>query len=113
MKCYQVGGLLLNRCVGGGGSPRPKGKKGIDERIDATYEIDENSKTRTSTENSQLNQLYEEDLGGEYGSHEAHHLLHTYFTNRQVDKTWAIFFKQILGCFHRSRKTAEGQDSVS
>ena len=82
-------------CVGGGGSPRPKGKKGIDQRIDATYEIDENSKTRTSTENSQLNKLYEEDLGGEYGSHEAHHLLHTYFTNRQVDKTWAIFFKQI------------------
>jgi len=82
-------------CVGGGGSPRPKGKKGIEERLDATYEIDENSKTRTSTENSQLNQLYEEDLEGEYGSHPAHELLHTHFTNRQVDKTWGIFFKQI------------------
>ena len=46
-------------------------------------------------EKKKIIKLYEEDLGGEYGSHEAHHLLHTYFTNRQVDKTWAIFFKQI------------------
>ena len=27
--------------------------------------------------------------------------------------TAAIFFKQILGCFHRSRETAEGQESES
>ena len=82
-------------CVMGGGSPKAKGKKGAEQRIDATYSIDENSKKRVPQDNDQLNKLYEESFDGEYGSHNAHELLHTYYTNRKVYKTWGLNFKQI------------------
>ena len=81
-------------CVGGGGSPKAK-KDGLQKRIDATYQIDKMCAHRTCQDNSQLNKLYQEDIGGKFGSHEAHELLHTYYTNRKVDKTWGLFFKQV------------------
>ena len=82
-------------CAMGGGSPKAKGKKGVDQRLDATYSIDDNIEKRTSQDNEQLNKLYEESFEGEYGSHYAHELLHTYYTNRKVEKTWGINFKQV------------------
>ena len=82
-------------CVVGGGSPKPKGKKVIEKRLDATYSIDQSLKKRTSQDNEQLQNLYKESYEGEFGSHSAHENLHTYYTNRRIDKTWGINFKQI------------------
>ena len=82
-------------CAMGGGSPKAKGKKGVEQRLDATYSIDDNIEKRVPQDNEQLNKLYEESFDGEYGSHYAHELLHTYYTNRKIDKTWGINFKQV------------------
>jgi len=82
-------------CAMGGGSPKAKGKKGVDTRLDATYKLDESLPKRVPQDNEQLNKLYEESFEGEYGSHPAHELLHTYYTNRKIDKTWGINFKQV------------------
>ena len=82
-------------CAMGGGSPKAKGKKGVEQRLDATYELDESLQKRVSQDNEQLNKLYDEDFDGEYGSHNAHELLHTYYTNRKIEKTWGINFKQV------------------
>ena len=82
-------------CVVGGGSPKPKGKKGIEHRLDAVYQIDESLPARTSQDNKQLQALYNESFDGEFGGHVAHELLHTYHTNRKIDKTWGINFKQV------------------
>ena len=82
-------------CVMGGGSPKAKGKKGVEQRLDATYSIDDNLEKRVPQDNDQLNKLYEESFDGEFGSHYAHELLHTYYTNRKVEKTWGINFKQV------------------
>ena len=82
-------------CAMGGGSPKAKGKKGVEQRLDATYSIDDNIEKRVPQDNDQLNELYEESFDGEYGSHYAHELLHTYYTNRRIEKTWGITFKQV------------------
>ena len=82
-------------CVVGGGSPKAKGKKGVQQRLDATYKIDESLPGRTPQDNKQLQALYNESFDGEFGSHYAHELLHTYHTNRKVEKTWGISFKQV------------------
>ena len=82
-------------CVVGGGSPKAKGKKGIEKRLDAIYKLDESLPERTAQDNKQLQALYNESFDGEFGSHYAHELLHTYHTNRKIDKTWGINFKQV------------------
>ena len=82
-------------CVMGGGSPKAKGKKGIDQRLNATYRLDESLPARVSQDNKQLQALYNESFDGEFGSHYAYELLHTYHTNRKIDKTWGITFKQV------------------
>ena len=69
-------------CVGGGGSPKAKTKKTMEKRLDATYSIDRKSKHRTPQDNEQLCQLYKDSIGGKFGSHKAHELLHTHFTAR-------------------------------
>jgi len=82
-------------CAMGGGSPRAKGQKGIDKRLDATYKLDDSLPLRTSQDNKQLQALYNESFDGEFGSHYAHELFHTYHTSRKIEKTWGITFKQI------------------
>jgi len=82
-------------CAMGGGSPRAKGKKGIAQRLDATYRLDDSLPKRTSQDNEQIQSLYNESFDGEFGSHYAHELLHTYHTSRKIEKTWGITFKQI------------------
>ena len=82
-------------CVVGGCSPKAKGKKGIEKRLDAIYKLDESLPERTTQDNKQLQALYNESFDGEFGSHYAHELLHTYHTNRKIDKTWGINFKQV------------------
>ena len=73
-------------CVIGGGSPRARTNQAIEKRLNATYTIDDKSSKKTAQDNEQLNALYEETFGGIYGSHYAHELLHTYYTNRKVEK---------------------------
>ena len=70
-------------CVAGGGSPKAKTKKILQKRIDATYQIDKTSKAHTSQDNEELNKLYNDYLGGKFGSHEAHELLHTHYNARK------------------------------
>ena len=82
-------------CAMGGGSPRAKGQKGIEQRLDATYRLDESLPQKISQNNKQLQDLYNESFEGEFGSHYAHELLHTYYTSRKIEKTWGITFKQI------------------
>ena len=82
-------------CAMGGGSPTAKGKKAEQKRLDATYKLDESLPGRISQDNKQLQTLYNESFDGEFGSHYAHELLHTYHTNRKIDKTWGINFKQV------------------
>ena len=82
-------------CAMGGGSPRAKGAKGVQQRLDATYRLDDSLPLRTSQDNKQLQALYNESFDGEFGSHYAHELFHTYHTSRKIEKTWGITFKQI------------------
>ncbi len=82
-------------CVVGGGSPKAKTNAAINKRLNATYTIDDQTTKKVAQENEQLNTLYEETFGGTYDSHYAHELLHTYYTDRKIVKTWGISFKQI------------------
>ena len=82
-------------CVIGGGSPKAKTNTNINKRLNATYSIDKKSTLKNAQDNEQLNLLYNESFDGIYGSKYAHELLHTYYTNRKVDKTWGINFKSI------------------
>ena len=82
-------------CVIGGGSPQAKTNTVIEKRLNATYSIDKNSVKRVSQDNEQLNSLYKESFDGTYGGEYAKELLHTYYTDRKVDKTWGINFKLI------------------
>ena len=82
-------------CVIGGGSPKAKTNTNINKRLNATYLIDKKSKFKNAQDNEQLNLLYNESFNSTYGSEYAHELLHTYYTNRKIDKTWGINFKNI------------------
>ena len=82
-------------CVIGGGSPQAKTNTVIEKRLNATYSIDKSSVKRVSQDNEQLNSLYKESFDGTYGGEYAQELLHTYYTNRKVDKTWGLNFKLI------------------
>ena len=82
-------------CVIGGGSPKAKTNTNIEKRLNATYLIDKKTAKKVAQDNDQLNQLYKESFDGTYGSEYAKELLHTYYTNRKIDKTWGINFKSI------------------
>lgn len=61
-------------CINGGGQPRAQ-KERIQERLDYIYELDKKLPRRQSHENPIISKMYE-DFFGEYGSDEAHRLLH-------------------------------------
>ena len=82
-------------CVIGGGSPKAKSNNNIKKRLNATYLIDKKAEFRTAQDNEQLNELYKESFDGTYGGEYAKELLHTYYTDRRIDKTWGINFKRI------------------
>jgi len=74
-------------CVNGGGQPiQPSEVRSwIDlrqERAKAIYEEDKSLPIRKSHENPKVKALYDEFLG-EPGSHKAHELLHTHYTERE------------------------------
>lgn len=66
-------------CIGGGGQPRLTDDSVRLKRIDAIYREDEGKELRTSHNNPQIAQIYEEYLGQPLGDR-SHHLLHTHYT---------------------------------
>lgn len=77
-------------CVNGGGQPHvpSKVKNFIDvraERAKGLYDLDSARPLRKSHENPSIIKLYDEYLGS-YGSEKAHHLLHTTYVAREVNK---------------------------
>ncbi len=77
-------------CVNGGGQPRHSGRfknrmdiKGV--RGSLLYDIDKNRAVRRSHENPSVKKLYDEYLGAP-GSEKAHHILHTTYVTRQINK---------------------------
>lgn len=69
-------------CIGGGGQPLGATKEIKEKRLAALYEIDRQAKFRKSHENPVITQLYEDYLKKILG-HQAHELLHTYYTDRK------------------------------
>jgi NADP-reducing hydrogenase subunit HndD len=69
-------------CIGGGGQPLGTTNEIKEKRLEALYKIDRSSRLRKSHENPGVIQLYEEFLK-KILSHEAHELLHTYYSERK------------------------------
>ena len=77
-------------CVNGGGQPHvpAKVRNNIDvrsERAKGLYTLDKNKAIRKSHENPMIVKLYEEYLGEPNGE-KAHHLLHTSYVERLINK---------------------------
>ena len=76
-------------CVNGGGQPQvPSGIKNFidvrEVRAKGLYDLDADRPLRRSHENPSIVKLYDEYLES-YGSHKAHHLLHTSYVERKVN----------------------------
>lgn len=71
-------------CVDGGGHLRSKKAylPHARKRRESLYQIDRKKATRQSHNNTQVQRLYNDYLDAPY-SEKAHHLLHTYYTNRE------------------------------
>jgi iron-only hydrogenase group A len=70
-------------CIGGGGQPRLTDDSVRIKRIQAIYREDEGKQLRTSHNNPQIAQIYNEFLGHPLGER-SHHLLHTrYFASKK------------------------------
>jgi len=77
-------------CVNGGGQPQvPYGIRNFTdiraERAKVLYNLDASNTIRKSHENPAVKELYETYLG-EPGSEKAHHLLHTHYVKRTINK---------------------------
>ena len=77
-------------CVNGGGQPQQPGyvRNTVDiraKRAAVLYQLDQDAPVRCSHENPQIQKLYAEYLG-EPGSEKAHHLLHTQYEKRCVNR---------------------------
>jgi iron-only hydrogenase group A len=63
-------------CINGGGQPLSKEKDNSQKRLDCIYTLDRELPIRRSHENPIVKALYERHLGNEFGSHQAHEVLH-------------------------------------
>ncbi len=72
-------------CIAGGGQPFSQDPEVVRARMQALYSIDKESSLRVSHGNRSVAKLYDEHLGAP-GSHKAHELLHTGYTERKVMK---------------------------
>ena len=70
-------------CIGGGGQPYGATDEIRTKRIRAIYDHDEAKEYRCSHQNPYIKKVYEEFLEAP-GSHKAHHLLHTHYTERPL-----------------------------
>ncbi|MCR5222823.1 MAG: iron hydrogenase small subunit, partial [Lachnospiraceae bacterium] len=77
-------------CVNGGGQPQVPGyvRNTVDvraKRASVLYDLDKNAAVRKSHEVPEIKKLYAEYLG-KPGSEKAHHLLHTSYVKREVNR---------------------------
>ncbi|MBO4902942.1 MAG: iron hydrogenase small subunit [Lachnospiraceae bacterium] len=77
-------------CVNGGGQPQVPGyvRNTVDvraKRAAVLYDLDKNAPVRKSHEVPEIKKLYDEYLG-KPGSEKAHHLLHTSYVKREVNR---------------------------
>ena len=77
-------------CVNGGGQPQVPGyvRNTVDvrgKRASVLYDLDAKNPIRKSHENPEIKKLYDEYLG-KPGSEKAHHLLHTTYVKREVNR---------------------------
>jgi NADH-quinone oxidoreductase subunit G/NADP-reducing hydrogenase subunit HndD len=70
-------------CIAGGGQPFTTDLEAVRSRMEALYRIDSGEELRTAHGNPAVRSLYEDCLG-EPGGAEAHRLLHTSYTRREV-----------------------------
>jgi iron-only hydrogenase group A len=70
-------------CISGGGQPLNVNPAAVRARMKALYEIDEDSRLRTSHGNPSIRRLYSEFLGEALGE-KSHRLLHTHYHKRNV-----------------------------
>jgi iron only hydrogenase large subunit-like protein len=70
-------------CISGGGQPLASNPAAVRSRMKALYEIDEDSRVRTSHGNPAIQRLYAEFLGEALGE-KSHRLLHTHYHKREV-----------------------------
>ncbi|MDR1957579.1 MAG: [FeFe] hydrogenase, group A [Planctomycetaceae bacterium] len=70
-------------CVGGGGQPYGTNRDRVLTRIQSLYSIDANESLRVSHKNPEILQLYKDYLGEPNGE-KSHHLLHTYYHERET-----------------------------
>ena len=72
-------------CINGGGQPCScLDSKVKERRAEGLYSEDRNLELRKSHKNPDIIKLYEECLGGKPGSHEAHKLLHTTYSDKFI-----------------------------
>ncbi|MDD3118259.1 MAG: NADH-dependent [FeFe] hydrogenase, group A6 [Victivallales bacterium] len=69
-------------CISGGGQPMLKHPETRLERIKGIYAADKEHQLQKSQDNYMVEKCYNQYFGGQPGSHEAHHSLHTYYQNR-------------------------------
>jgi iron-only hydrogenase group A len=72
-------------CINGGGQPLAVKEENIRKRMASLYTIDASETMRTSHSNPEIHQIYKEYLG-EPLSEKSHHLLHTHYIHREVNK---------------------------
>lgn len=81
-------------CVNGGGQPQVSGniRNSVDVRglrASVLYNLDKNAAIRKSHENPSIKEVYDTYLG-EPGGERAHHLLHTTYVKREINKKLII-----------------------
>lgn len=69
-------------CLGGGGEPKSDDPECLEKRMKGIYNIDSSSQKRKSHENSEVQQLYHDMLGGKPLSETSERLLHTQYAPR-------------------------------
>lgn len=69
-------------CVSGAGQPINLEEGVSGKRAAGLYKTDRNMQLSKPQENYMVDKIYEEYLGGQAGSHEAHEALHTYYRDR-------------------------------
>ena len=69
-------------CISGGGQPVGVTDAIRIQRQQGLYAADKSQQVQKCQDNFLVNQCYKDHIGGQPGSHEAHHLLHTVYQNR-------------------------------
>jgi len=69
-------------CIAGAGQPITHNPEARKQRAQGIYNADKTMPLQKSQDNYMVEKCYRESLGGQPGSQEAHHLLHTYYQNR-------------------------------